>query len=161
MKGKKRKTIVKKEEGFKVGDWVKVNNVDGRTMEGEIGEMDSKGGRKYIFVWQNQYSGGEGDIDPSTKNYKYSWQVGEENLQKLTLLRRGKTKIKQVNYKFILQYELDEDPFELFYTMDEVKKRIDNLVKNKESLKLDSIKIYEIKNVKTVKVTKVVSIKIN
>lgn len=45
--------------------------------------------------------------------------------------------------KFILQYELDKDPFETFATMKEVEARIEELAKRPD-LKRDSIKVYEI-----------------
>ena len=44
---------------------------------------------------------------------------------------------------FILQYELDKDPFETFGTMKEVEARIKELVKRAD-LNRDSIKVYEI-----------------
>lgn len=45
--------------------------------------------------------------------------------------------------KFILQYELDEDPFETFVTMKEVEARIKELAKRAD-LKRESIKVYEV-----------------
>lgn len=44
---------------------------------------------------------------------------------------------------FILQYELDSDPFETFSTMEQVQSRIKELAK-RPNLKRDSIKIYEV-----------------
>jgi hypothetical protein len=44
---------------------------------------------------------------------------------------------------FILQYELDRDPFETFATMAEVEARIKELAKRAD-LKRESIKVYEI-----------------
>ncbi len=44
---------------------------------------------------------------------------------------------------FILQYELDRDPFETFATMREVEARIKELAKD-ATLKRESIKVYEI-----------------
>ena len=52
--------------------------------------------------------------------------------------------------RFILQYEPDTDPFELFATEKEVRARIKELAE-KASLKRDSIKVYEIKTVRVVK----------
>jgi hypothetical protein len=52
--------------------------------------------------------------------------------------------------RFILQYELDQDPFELFATEKEVRARIKELAERAD-LKRDSIKVYEIKNVRAVK----------
>lgn len=52
--------------------------------------------------------------------------------------------------RFILQYELDTDPFELFVTEKELRARIAELAVN-PSLQRDSIKVYDIKRVRTVK----------
>jgi hypothetical protein len=52
--------------------------------------------------------------------------------------------------RFILQYELDTDPFELFATEKEVRARITELAANPQ-LKRDSLRIFEIKKVRTVK----------
>lgn len=51
---------------------------------------------------------------------------------------------------FILQYDLKVDPFELFETMKEVEARIKVLASNPD-LNRDTIKIYEIKNILSVK----------
>jgi hypothetical protein len=55
-----------------------------------------------------------------------------------------------VHPKFILQYELDSDPFELIYSEKELRARIAELAENPR-LKRDSIKVYDIKRVRTVK----------
>lgn len=60
-------------------------------------------------------------------------------------------KIPKVN--FLLKYDLDEDPVEEFETMAEVKDRIAELVKTEETLKQDSIVVYEVKSVKRAKIT--------
>lgn len=70
-----------------------------------------------------------------------------ENLQLVTPFN-GKLKAV-LPPKFILQYELDQDPFELFTTMKEVKARIAVLAENR-SLKRDKIFIYEIANIQKV-----------
>jgi hypothetical protein len=59
--------------------------------------------------------------------------------------KRGRPRTKPKPVKFLLKYDLDEDPIEEFSTMDEVKERIDYLVKNERSLKRDSMVVYEIK----------------
>jgi len=53
--------------------------------------------------------------------------------------------IKQIPPKFILQYEIDEDPFELFNTLNEVKNRIKELMADGGH----SYKVYEIKKMWT------------
>lgn len=52
--------------------------------------------------------------------------------------------------KFILQYELDKDPFEFFATEKEARKRIAELAERAD-LKRDSIRLIEIKKIRTVK----------
>jgi hypothetical protein len=74
------------------------------------------------------------------------------------LERVGKAgKLKPV--RFLLQYELEEDPIEEFSTMEEVNARIKELVEEEEDLKRDSMVVYEIKSKKQVKVETKISIK--
>lgn len=51
--------------------------------------------------------------------------------------------LPKLEIKFILQYELDSDPFETFATMEEIETRIKELAKCSD-LKRESIKVYEI-----------------
>jgi hypothetical protein len=51
--------------------------------------------------------------------------------------------------RFILQYNLDTDPFELFTTERELRHRIAELAARPD-LKRDSIRVYDIKRVRTV-----------
>jgi hypothetical protein len=64
---------------------------------------------------------------------------------------RGRPRIKPKPVKFLLKYDLDEDPIEEFSTMDEVKDRIDYLVQHERSLKRDSLIVYEVRSRKTVR----------
>ena len=65
----------------------------------------------------------------------------------LELIKKGRgLPKKEVAPKFLLKYDLDEDPIEEFATMLEVKKRIKELVKDESSLKRDSIVVYAIKS---------------
>lgn len=69
------------------------------------------------------------------------WQVKFNEIIKLA----GSDKpAKVLPPKFLLQYELDEDPVEEFQTITEVKKRLQELSKYK-TLKRDRIFVYEIK----------------
>jgi hypothetical protein len=52
-------------------------------------------------------------------------------------------KVGLASVNFLLQYELDEDPFETFATLKEVEDRIKELAKRPD-LKRESIKVYEI-----------------
>lgn len=60
--------------------------------------------------------------------------------------------------KFILQYELGTDPFELFTTEKELRARIKELSENRD-LKRDSIKVYDISRVRTVELGVKITIK--
>lgn len=59
--------------------------------------------------------------------------------------------------KFILQYELDTDPFEFFATEKDARKRIAELAERTD-LKRDSIRLIEIKKIRTVKLGVKISI---
>lgn len=84
--------------------------------------------------------------------------IGVEGL-KLIVDKRGhpRTKVPKVN--FLLKYDLDEGPIEEFETMDQVKERIDYLVKNESSLKKDSMVVYEVKRKKVVSVQTKITMK--
>lgn len=73
------------------------------------------------------------------------------------VIKTGKP-AKVVPMKYILQYELDEDPFELFATLPEVKARIRVLAQN-DSLKRDKIFVYEIKKTTKVEISTTTNIK--
>ena len=60
--------------------------------------------------------------------------------------------------KFLLKYDLEEDPIEEFQTMPEVRKRIKELVEEEDNLDEESMIIYEIKSVKKVKISKRIEI---
>ncbi len=68
---------------------------------------------------------------------------------------------KDMKVNFLLRYDLKADPIEEFETMKEVKARIRELVKDKDrnGLKLDSIRVYEVKSATKVVVETSVVIK--
>ena len=70
----------------------------------------------------------------------------EETRKKLRDARYGG---KEPKVNFLLKYDLDEDPIEEFETLNKVKERIKELMKN-DDLDRDSIVIYEIKSKKEV-----------
>ena len=81
--------ITKCKEKIKVGDWVKTNG-SGYTyladwFEGEIGEIQYNN----FYVWQNVRSGTIGNVSPSTKGYKYSWQIGFINPNEIKIIKTG------------------------------------------------------------------------
>lgn len=137
---------------FKVGDKVKFTSSDSDLYDefekGDIGyvvavdEEDEEYTYKVGKVQSEDECGGE-----------YDWVIEKH----LALVTAGKP-VKVVPMKYILQYELDEDPFELFATLPEVKARIRELIKD-SSLKRDRIYVYEIKKTTKVEVTTTTSIK--
>jgi hypothetical protein len=112
---------------FKVGDRVR------RTMSGghygvNQGDVNTVAGTQGVWL---QFKG----VDTSNNEFAF-----HENYYEL--VTDDKEKLKEpVN--FILQYELDTDPFETFATMKEVEARIKELAKRTD-LKRESIKVYEI-----------------
>ena len=121
---------------FKVGDKVKARtNVPYRiTRNGWEGVVVSP---KSLDWGDDMRVRGENGIEFSVAS-KYFDLVSSKG-------KRGRPSTKPKPVKFLLKYDLDEDPIEEFSTMDEVKERIDYLVKNERSLKRDSMVVYEIK----------------
>ena len=80
-----------------------------------------------------------GGIISSTRG---GWEYAEE----MQLLKKSNTtkEAETLTTKFLLKYDLDEDPIEEFTTLVEVKKRIKEIAK-KDDLKRESIVVYEIK----------------
>jgi hypothetical protein len=73
--------------------------------------------------------------------------------------KRGRPRTKAPKVNFLLKYDLDEDPIEEFETIEQVKDRIDYLVKNERSLKKDSIIVYEVKRKKVVSIETKITMK--
>ena len=126
-------------KNFRVGDRVKRIQIDnaweGRWFKvGQVGTVTKVDSRHGIDVDVD----GVGRVDGNDDSY----------LELVSCKRPKPAKIQPP--RFILQYELDEDPFELFATEKEVRVRINELA-DKPNLKRDSIKVYEIKNVRAVK----------
>jgi hypothetical protein len=67
----------------------------------------------------------------------------------------GKSKSGKIPpFRYLLKYDLDRDPLELYRTLKEVEERIKKLVETERYLKRDSIFVYEIKGLpKHVKVS--------
>jgi hypothetical protein len=117
---------------FKVGDRIRVLSGKECTIIG----FDSQGDPKVKY-------------DDGTTS---AWYSSDCTLIKQAKGKRGRPRTKPKPIKFLLKYDLDEDPIEEFSTMDEVRERIDYLVKNERSLKRDSMVVYEIRSKKTVSV---------
>lgn len=89
---------------------------------------------------------------------RVKWDCGYEDNYPNDDLAGLKGKVpKAAPLKFILQYELDADPFEFFATEKEARKRIAELAE-KPDLKRDSIRLIEIKKIRTVKLGVKISI---
>jgi hypothetical protein len=128
------------ESKFKVGDVVRrigVNKTDRVTGLPGMREYDNKG-----FLDASKGMQLENDI----WSYQEYWE----------LVSRG-SKVFNAP-KFILQYELDSDPFELFVTEKELRSRIAELAARSD-LKRESIKVYDIKRVRSVKLGVKISFK--
>lgn len=87
------------------------------------------------------------DGDEGRKNK--AWKITP-----LTYILESDFRLLPEGYKvnYILKYDLDVDPIEEFETLEEVKERIEFLVKNERSLKQDSMVVYEIKHIYPIKV---------
>jgi hypothetical protein len=132
---------------FKVNDYVSLM-YDGTLLKGWITKLDSKGLPTQI---ERDDTGGWLRDEQVPSNYKAKRNIprfynviGSSNAR---LLKRSGKAVKQKAVKFLLKYDLDEDPIEEFETMKEVNARIEELVADREDngLQLDSIFIYEVK----------------
>lgn len=95
--------------------------------------------------------------------HEVKWDNGEHNtylIGDLELVKVGKP-IKEPPIKFLLQYELDEDPVEEFATLNDLKRRLQEIVAdNPRSLKRDRIYVYEVKKKIKIDVEEKTTIKI-
>ena len=124
---------------FKIGD--KVRNAR-NGFEGRVGTIDK--------------------VDDSDIPYRLLFDDGETGWHTArmvqTLSKSSEPKPKPtLPPKLILQYELDADPFEFFATEKEARKRIAELAQRTD-LKRDSIRLIEIKKIRTVKLGVQISI---
>lgn len=78
----------------------------------------------------------------------HGWHVDVSNLRLVTKGKGAESKASVP--KCILQYELDSDPFEVFVSEKDLRARITELATN-PSLKRESMKVYTIKSVRSVK----------
>lgn len=154
---------------FKVGNRVKI--VDSGKIHSTYREAAENLNAQKWFPGSNARNGETGII----KNYRqepiasggvlYLVDVGDReiliSLDGLELVsgKRGRPSTKPRPVKFLLKYDLDEDPIEEFATMEEVNERIKYLVEHERSLKKESMVVYEIKSKKSVKVETKISIK--
>lgn len=152
---------------FKVGDTVIVNNwgnlyTTNTAAAKSLGLKNWKSGGKVVnndADWENHRV--KVKIVGIYKNYvgitykKQDYVIGKQGLE---FVERGRP-IKQPKVNFLLKYDLDEDPIEEFTTLAQIKKRIRELVKEEDSLKRDSIVVYEVKKKMVVELIDQVKIK--
>lgn len=130
---------------FKVGDKVKYTSDN-------FGDYDRNP------LWGGLYGKLVGIITNHSDGwYDVSWDNGETNSYNEEDLELVKKAELPKPPKFILQYEIDEDPIEEFQTLREVEKRIRELVNEGGH----SFKVYEVKKMTIPEVEKkeVISIK--
>lgn len=101
--------------------------------------------------------------DKSTLPYKIARVGNESNYEwaypkDITRTSKSGKQPKEPKVNFILQYMLDEDPWETFETIEQVKVRINELVHEEEDLQIDSFIVYSVSAVKKLKVAKSVDI---
>ena len=124
----------KKEVKFKIGDKVR-----------------QKKGSEFYHQSKEQVgvikSGNPGDW------MEVEWSGGDTNSYAAKHLEKvNKKDLKKKNPKFLLRYELDEDPIEEFENLAGVKKRILELVETESSLDRGSIVVYEVKSTRRIEV---------
>ena len=126
---------------FKKGDKVKVTDVMRSDRENgmRLGQI--------LTVTIDQ----EDESDDVFVNFNgdYEYSIACDQIEYVERGRRA----SQKPIKFLLKYDLDEDPIEEFSTLPEVKKRIAELIAEEEDLQKDSIVVYELKRKINVKLS--------
>lgn len=123
---------------FKVGDRVRITALAGADSSyglkvGDIGQITRKGINPGVWLVDFEASNGRGMFE-----------------RQMAIITAAKPPKPALPPKFILQYELDADPFEFFPTEKEARKRIAELGERTD-LKRDSIRLIEIRKIRTVK----------
>lgn len=161
--GSKNKTKVAKKS--KANKAPKVVQKTGRPTIGDT-VMITKIGFDYLssyygsFEWKTDTKGVIIEDDGSAKPFVVKWENGCEKWCSQNHVQHASTSRAKASLtmKYILQYELDTDPFELFATMKEVKARIAELAGHRE-LRRDKIFVYEIAKTQKVELGVSISIK--
>jgi hypothetical protein len=124
---------------FKIGDRVKrINGLLWGMHEGDEGTVTKVGewhGQEWIAI--REFSSHDDCYDDRLPFRAANFAIVS-----------GKTKPEE-QPKFILQYERDTDPFELFSTEKELRAHVKELAAD-PTVKRDSIKVYDIKRTRTV-----------
>lgn len=85
------------------------------------------------------------DNDGTTRNHEQFSSSKNIRIIPKDKKPRVKKEKPEAPYRFLLQYDLDSDPLELYKTMAEVKARVVKLAETERYLKKDTIKVYELK----------------
>lgn len=125
-----------KKHSFKVGDRVQVI--------GHEYAYEEHMGKVGVIEHIEENDGDDDEIEVRFQDDKHDWAFPAD-IKKAGRAVKSKTVIK-----FLLKYELDEDPIEEFATRAQVQERIKELLTD-SSLKRDSMVVYEIKSRKEVK----------
>lgn len=136
------------ETEFKVGDRVRLTQVFIRDIEGGL----SVGDEGTVKEGKTMLNGALVNFPSSNREGKLHGCLTEQ----LELVRSASSE-KSAPPKFLLRYDRESDPVEEFATLPEVRTRVKELLSDR-SVKRDSFKVYEIKNVLKVKVDERVSI---
>lgn len=143
---------------FKKGDEVEIVSTGGRYTG--YGDWAKKKKLKNWKKGDHQVVGNCGIITATGKHEDGITDIcsvkvnGKETIYTISSVRKLSRESK---INFLLQYELDEDPWEEFETMPQVRKRIKELLE-RDDLKEDSMVVYEVKSVKKVTITKSIRI---
>ena len=121
---------------FKVGD--RVRSISAENHNGNVGTIRRVDTTSVPYLVELEIIG--------------SWWFAENSLERVG---KSAKRMKPKQPQFLLQYEIDSDPWEEFQTLSAVRKRIKEL----EEEGAHSYKVYEIKSVKEVVISKRIEIK--
>ena len=132
---------------FKIGDKVEATKeIDGEVRKGSKGKvLHVEDGRVSLGVeWEKKCLTGGHELNNGKAKKGHGWYVHPSAIK---LIKSGPVRPT----KFLLQYELDEDPVEEFATMEEAQARAKELFETNDDLKKDSVVIWEVAKKYTVK----------
>lgn len=128
---------------WKVGDRVRaVRDYEGRSIAGLVGKVITinGSGSSVCVEFDNDMGGHTGSVKGKAG---HCWNVNVDCLE----TESGEKKIVQ----YILQYMRDEDPFELFFNLEDAKVRIAKLTEERD-VRRDSFVLYHVDQVQKVNI---------
>lgn len=132
----------------------------------DVGDRGKKGEKGTIRVIKNRWGGEdigvsfdkniEGHNLDGASRENCGWWLNKESLKVIT----GKGKIEYPEY--LLKYDLDTDPIEMLWTLEDAKKRINELVHKHGKVLRSDVSVFKIKVEKEInlKVTSKLSVKV-